>query len=333
MIDSRTVSTFLACCLVAIVADGSIAQDESRSSDERPRNPLVRVVTVSQEGLRDNAPQARLAAALTRLDRAASFRPDIACLPESFTRGEPETVPGPTTERMSKWAAEHECYLICPMLTRDGDRTYNSAVLIDRQGRIAGQYNKIRPTENELRKGICPGACDPPVFETDFGNIGIQICFDVNWHEQWLSLKDRGAKIVFFASAYPAARQVRTLAWLHQYYVVSATLSRTSSIYDVTGQTLASTGKFQQWAGAVLPLGKTVFEIDFHTSKIRKIQQKYGSKVEVRWYHDDDLVTLASLDPVLTVEDLIEEYELIPHPDYIRRAQRQQDESRPGNDP
>lgn len=333
MINSRTVLTFLTCFLAAIVADRSIAQDESRSSDQRPRNPLVRVVTVSQDGLRDDTPQARLGAALTRLDRAASFRPDIACLPESFARGEPEAVPGPTTERISKWAAEHECYVVCPMLTSDGDRTYNSAVLIDRQGRIAGQYNKIRPTENELDKGICPGASDPPVFETDFGTIGIQICFDVNWHQQWQSLEEKGAKIVFFASAYPAARQVRTLAWLHQYYVVAATLGRASSIYDVTGETLVTTGKYQQWAGAVLPLGKTVFEIDFHTGKIRKIQQKYGSKVEVAWYHDDDLLTLASLDPVLTVEDLIEEYELTPHRDYIERAGRKQDEVRPGNGP
>jgi beta-ureidopropionase len=329
MISSRAVLTCLACSLVAIAVNRSIAQDESRSTDERPRNRIVRVVTVSQDSSTADTPKARLQTALARLDRAASFRPDIACLPESFARGEPETVPGPTTERMARWAAEHKCYLICPMKTREGDRVYNSAVLIDRQGRIVGQYNKIRPTEGELDKGICPGACDPPVFETDFGKIGIQICFDVNWHEQWRSLKEKGAKIVFFASAYPAARQVRTLSWLNQYYVVSATLGRTSSIYDVTGEKLASTGKYQQWAGAVLPLGKTVFEIDFHTSKIRKLQQKYGSKVEVAWYHDDDLVTIASLDPGLTVEDLIEEYELTPHRDYIPRAQGRQDEVRP----
>ena len=167
------------------------------------------------------------------------------------------------------------------------------------------------------------------MFETDFGTIGIQICFDVNWHRQWQRLREKGAKIVFFASAYPAARQIRTLAWLNQYFVVTSTKTRPASIYDVTGDTLATTGKFQQWAGAVLPLGKTVFEIDFHVSKMRQIQKKYGSRVEVTWYHDEDLVTLASLDPGLTVQDLIREYELTPHRDYILRAQRQQDKSRP----
>ncbi len=318
-----------ACFFTAMLSGVSRARTEPSSTRDRPRNAIVRVVTVSQDGLQDKTPNALIDATLTRLERAASFRPDIACLPETFTNGKPETVPGPTTERLSRWAAKHKCYVICPILIRDGGRTYNAAVLIDRQGSIVGRYCKIRPTEGELQRGVCPGTDDPPVFETDFGTIGIQICFDVNWRGQWRRLRDKGAKIVFFASAYPAARQIRTLAWLNQYFVVTSTKTRPASIYDVTGETLATTGKFQQWAGAVVPLGKTVFEIDFHVSKMREIQKKYGSRVEVAWYHDEDLVTLASLDPVLTVQDLIDEYELTPHRDYILRAQRRQDKSRP----
>ncbi len=329
----KRISIFVAYCLFVFASDLSNAQEDHRVIKKQPRNPIVRVVTVSQDGLRDKSGKAIVADTLTRLDRSASFRPDIACLPEVFTRGEAETVPGPTTERLAKWAREHNSYVLCPILTRDGDRTYNSAVLIDRKGRIAGQYHKIRPTENELLKGICPGIVDPPVFETDFGKIGIQICFDVNWHQQWRQLKEKGAKIVFFTSAYPATRQIRTLAWLNQYFVVASTQSRVSSIYDLTGEVLASTGNYQQWAGAVLPLGKTVFEIDFHVKKMREIQRKYGSRVEITWYHDEDLVTLATLGPELTVEDLIREYELTPHRDYIRRAQRKQDESRPKDSP
>ncbi|MHC4300480.1 MAG: carbon-nitrogen hydrolase family protein [Planctomycetota bacterium] len=333
MKHSPMVLTLTICFFVAILSGASGAGTEASSSRGRPRNALVRVVTVSQDGLRDKTAKELIDATLTRLERAASFRPDIACLPETFTNGKPEAVPGPTTQRLSRWAGKHNCYVICPILIRDGGRTYNAAIVIDRQGRIMGRYCKIRPTEGELERGIFPGLDDPPVFETDFGTIGIQICFDVNWHSQWRRLRDKGAKIVFFASAYPAARQIRTLAWLNQYFVVASTKSRPASIYDVIGDTLATTGKFQQWAGAVVPLGKTVFEIDFHVSKMRQIQKKYGSRVEVTWYHDEDLVTLASLDPVLTVQDLIDEYELTPHRDYILRAQRKQDEARPAAEP
>jgi predicted amidohydrolase len=305
--------------------NGGLKQD----SNQPQHNYLVRVVTVSQDGLNEKPGKPRLDATMIRLNRAAAFQPDIVCLPETLTRGKPEVVPGPATNRLSKWARENSCYVVCPIITRAEGKIFNSAVLIDRQGKILGRYDKIRPTEGELDKSICPGKIDPPVFQTDFGKIGIQICFDVNWHAQWRRLKEKGANIIFFASAYPAARQLKTLAWLNQCFIVSSTQSRKSSIYDITGEIIETTGKYRHWASAVLPVGKKLFEIDFHVSKMRKIKQKYGPKVTIKWYHDDDLVSLASLDTELTVAHLIDEFELTPHPAYIQRAQNAQDKRRP----
>jgi len=309
--------------------NGGFKQDPNQ-----PRhNCLVRVVTVSQDGLDEKPGKPMLDATITRLNRAAAFQPDIVCLPETVNRDKPEVIPGPTTNRLSRWAREHSCYVICPIHIRADGRKFNSAILIDRQGKILGRYDKIHPTEGELANSICPGKIDPPVFQTDFGTIGIQICFDVNWRDQWRRLKEKGSDIIFFASAYPAARQIKTLAWLNQCFIVSSTKTRPSSIFDISGDIIATTGKYSQWAGAVLPIGKKLFEIDFHISKMRKIQQKYGSKVNIQWFHDDDLVSLASVDPELTVADLIDEFELTPHPDYIRRAQIAQDKRRPAQTP
>jgi hypothetical protein len=310
--------------LLSLIALGQA----NKGVEAAERNHLVRVVTLSQDGLKEEAGKPLLGATLVILDRAASFHPEIVCLPETFTRGAPEPVPGPTTERLSEWARKHSCYVICPITTQVGERVFNSAVLLDREGAIVGRYDKIRPTEGELQRDVCPGTPDPPIFETDFGRIGVQICFDVNWHDQWRRLKEKGAKIVFFPSAYPAARQLKSHAWLNQCYVVSATQSRAASIYDITGDVLETTGKYRRWAGAVLPVGRRLFEIDYHVGKMRRIQQKYGDKVRIEWYHDDDLVTLASLDPQLTVDDLIDEFDLTPHTDYIQRAQQAQDERR-----
>jgi beta-ureidopropionase len=286
-----------------------------------PRNPIARVVTVSEEYL-EPAAAGTLAEMLERLERAASFRPDIAALPEVFIAGEPEVVPGPVTNKLAEWARKHNSYVVYSLHTLEGGRKYNTATLLDRAGRVVGRYRKAHPTENELAKGIHPGDKDPPVFETDFGRIGVQICFDVNWWDSWKRLKEKGAKIVFFLAAYPAARQLSTLALTNQFYVVSSSRSRLSRIYDITGEELAVSGRFQPWAGAALPLGKRLFEIDFHTAKARDIQKKYGTKVEVNWYHEDDWFTLASLDPDLTVEDLIAEFGLLPLDDYRIRAAR-----------
>ena len=312
--------------LTTQVKSGSGADDAD--NQPQPRNRLVRVVSISQDGLTVQPGEALLEATMRRLDESASFRPDIVCLPETFTRGKPEGLAGPTVARLSNWAREHACWVVCPLLIRSGQKVFNSAVLLDRQGNVAGQYDKIRPTETELKRSVCPGTDDPKVFQTDFGTIGIQICFDVNWHTQWRRLKEQGAQIIFFPSAYPAERQIRALAWLNQSFVVTSTKKRASSIFDITGEVIDATGKFRHWTAAELPLGKRLFETDFHVAKMRQIEAKYGHKVRVTWYQNDDLVSLASLAPDLTVEDLIREFDLTLHTAYIKRAQQAQDQNR-----
>jgi predicted amidohydrolase len=322
--NKRPLTGALYLIVFAAVAETAHCQDNASA---QPRNRHVRVVTISQHGLR--ATDAALVDdTFERLDRAGSYRPDIACLPETFTEGEPETLPGPTFERISAWARAHNCYVVFSIKVRADERTFNSAVLVDRQGEIVGRYDKVRPTEGEIEGGICPGPVDPPVFETDFGKVAMQICFDANWPDQWRRLKEKGAQLVFFPSAYPAARQISTHAWVNQFFVVSSTKDRASSIYDIAGDEIASSGRFQYWAGAEVALDMRLFEIDFHTKKMRDILAKYGPKVRIEWYHDDDLVSLTSLAPDLTVADLITEFELTPYTSYLDRCQRLQDEQR-----
>jgi beta-ureidopropionase len=324
---SRTFSRtglLLACLLAGMFAYGGRALGASPPKGDR----IVRVVTVTQEGLRFDKGDL-LEPTMTRLDRAASFHPDIACLPEVFSNRAPEPVPGPVTERLAAWAREHSSYVIFGLKTKKGGIVYNSAILLDRGGQVIGQYNKIHPTEGELKEGITPGQdAGPPVFKTDFGTIGIQICFDVNWRDNWRHLKEQGAQIIFWPSAYPAGRQLPALALVNQFYVVSAVEGGSASVFDITGEPLATTGKYQDWAGVALPLGKRLFEVDYNAPKAQEIQQKYGSKVQVTWYHDSDWVTVASLDPELSVKDLIAQYGLLPLDDYIARSTKEQDRAR-----
>ena len=313
----RTAHSLLISGLLCAIVLPHLRAAETR---EAARNRIARVVTVSQAGLRRDAHDL-LERTLERLDQAASFRPDIACLPELFSGRDPELVPGPVTARLASWARGHSSYVIFGLRTRRDGRVYNSAILLDRRGQVAGQYNKVHPTEDEIKEGTTPGDdAGPHLFKTDFGAIGIQICFDVNWRDQWRRLKEEGAQIVFWPSAYPAGKQLPALALLNEYYVVSSTVDGPSHIYDISGEALASSGKYQQWAGAELPLGKRLFEIDYNADKARRIEQKYGSKVQVVWFHDSDWFTLASLDPNLTVDDLAAEYGLTPLDDYIARC-------------
>ncbi|MFN7995654.1 MAG: carbon-nitrogen hydrolase family protein [Bryobacteraceae bacterium] len=303
----------------------------ARADERRPRrNPIVRVVTISADGLTAGSEGGLFDGAMERLNHAGSFEPDVACLPELFARSAAEPVPGPSTRRLGDWARKHSSYVIAGLKTLSGGRTFNSAVLIDRKGKVAGQFDKIHPTEQELEQGISPGATEPRVFDTDFGKIGIQICFDVNWWENWRRLKEKGAQIVFFPAAYPAAQQLSAIALENEFFIVSSTGRSASRIYDITGSVLSTSGNYQHWAGAILPLGRRLYEVDFHVQKLRLIEQKYGTKVEVRWYHDDDWFTLASLDPDLTVTDIEKEFGLTPLRDYRVRAGRAADTARVG---
>jgi len=291
------------------------------------KDRAVQVATVTQDYLRELPREEMVSETLDRLGAAACCQPDIVCLPELFTDADPEIVPGPMTERLSQWAKAKSTYVICPIATLDNGQRFNSAVLIGRRGEIVGTYHKMHPTEGELEKGTRPGM-DAPVFQTDFGKIGIQICFDVNWREIWASLEQRGAEIVFWPSAYPAHRMLSALAWLNEFYVVSSTMTRGSRIYDITGEVLAQSGMFQPWAQATLYLGKRLFEIDFHMGTIRKVEQKYGRRVLIQWYHDEDWLTLTSVDPDLSTDDIIAEFKMLPLQPYHARCERAIEEAR-----
>jgi hypothetical protein len=51
--------------------------------------------------------------------------------------------------------------------------------------------------------------------------------------------------------------------------VVSSAGTRPSGIYDIRGRVLAASGEYRRWAAAVLPLGRRLYEIDFHVQKAR----------------------------------------------------------------
>ena len=156
------------------------------------RNSIARVVTISQNGLRGPDPE-RLAATMVRLDRAASFRPDIAVLPEVFLPYTEETVPGPVTGRLAKWARKNSSYVMFGLKTRSEGKLFNSVILLDRQGRVMGQYHKSHPTENELRQGISPGDKDPSLnaMKSWCSSLGGFVPPQHSWREQPFALAIR----------------------------------------------------------------------------------------------------------------------------------------------
>ena len=277
------------------------------------------------------------------IEQAAAEKPDIICLPETFLELNvefldlaevAETVPGTTTDMVGALARKHNCYIICPLTAIHEGKFTNDAVLIDRQGEVVGAYSKIHPVVTsakfeDLEKGITPRS-EATVFETDFGRIGMQICFDINWDEPWAELKRRGAEIVFWPSAYDGGKHLGVHAWNHHYYVVSAVKSRYARIIDVMGEVLAVTGRCDPVIAYTIDLDVGLFHCDFNQVQIQKIRARYGPDVTIRVWHEEGLFTLETNRDDLSVADLTKEFLLDPLDAYLERNERLQDAWRRG---
>jgi len=308
----------------------------------KKENRLPREVWVAGMSLKGLWPEKtiekRMKDVLERMENFYAFEPDLICLPETISTSwvdesktleevaEDETTPGPITSMLGEVARKQNCYITCPIVTKKEGRYYNSSILLNRQGKIEGVFHKVHPTATEIIPeayfkggGVTPGPVKQGVFKTDFGRIGMQICFDAEWSDGWHSLKEDGAEIVCFPSQGPFLNTLSNHAWVNHYYIVAST-GEDSQIIDMTGDVIASDGEFARWVCAPVNLEKELLHIWPHTLKFKDIQKKYGRKIRFKIYHPENWATLESRDPDVKVKDILREYEIPTYDEHIREA-------------
>jgi beta-ureidopropionase len=246
---------------------------------------------------------------------------------------EDEKVPGPVTSVIADFARKHNCYIACPVITSTGGHFYNSTLLLDRKGNIAGVYHKIHPTKTEILPGnaykgggVTPGALDQPVIETDFGKVGMQICYDTNWSDGWDNLKSKGAEIVLFSSAFPGGRILNYYAMRNSCYVMSSTGSD-ARIIDISGNDLASSTLDVRFAWKNVNLDK-ISTPTWTGQKIPRLLEKYGDRIKIKAWDYNDIMTIESRDPDLNLYDLLKEFEMETNDILISTSEEAQIKSR-----
>jgi predicted amidohydrolase len=122
-----------------------------------------------------------------------------------------ETIPGPSTLRIEALAKKTGIHIISGMPERS-EKTqatvFNTAVFFGPQGLI-GKYRKMYlPTHSvfEEKRYFRPGY-QPAAFQTDLGNIGLSICYDVFFPEVFRLTRLKGAQLIVCISASPAVRR------------------------------------------------------------------------------------------------------------------------------
>jgi predicted amidohydrolase len=101
---------------------------------------------------------------------------------------------GPSTQWLCQLAQELALYIVCGLAERDGDSFFNSAVLCGPKGFI-GKYRKLHLWNRE-NLFFQKGNLGSPVFETEFGKIGIAICYDGWFPETFRQLVMQGAGLI-----------------------------------------------------------------------------------------------------------------------------------------
>ena len=216
----------------------------SKAADKKTR--LVRIASIYHRprGTKNAGENLDSFAGLVR--KAGEKKPDLVLLPEGITvvsTGQKyvdvsEPVPGPTTEYLGKLAKEFGCYIIAGLYERVGTIVYNTSVLIDRKGELAGSYRKVCLPREEYDGGITPGD-SYPVFDTDFGRIGMLICWDLHFPDGAKMLALRGAEMILIPIWGGNLTLARARAIENQVYLVTSSYDMKTAVFNLEGEIIA----------------------------------------------------------------------------------------------
>jgi beta-ureidopropionase len=262
------------------------------------------------------------------LTAAGAYNPDLVLLPETFMwagrsfeniKETAETIPGPTFNMLSEMAKQFNMYIVAGHVVKENGKIFNKGLVIDRKGELAGSYNKNHPVEDEIRCGITPGN-EIPVFDLDFGRIGVSVCFDLNWEDVWAEFAAKKIDLACWISAYEGGFPLRSFAWKYKYPIISSVWPYHARVYDITGEKLASTSRWSRILFHELNLDRALLHTDKQIEKIIAIQKKYGDKVVLKTYTEEHLILLENLIPGKTIQDIIKEFGLVTYKDFIAQC-------------
>jgi predicted amidohydrolase len=137
---------------------------------------------------------------------------DLVVLPELIVSGYgadaarlgeiAESLDGPSVAAWSKLADEHDGWIAAGLCERDGDRLFNSAVVVGADG-VVLHYRKLHLFMDE-KSGFEPGDLGLPLADLPFGRIGLCVCYDLRFVETARILALEGAELICVPTAWTA---------------------------------------------------------------------------------------------------------------------------------
>ena len=208
----------------------------------------IKIAAIQMSTLADKMENVRTVKAY--LEKIKDENPDFVILPEMFccpyqTENFPiyaEKEGGPVWQQLSGYAKQYGIYLIggsMPEKDAEGN-VYNTSYIFDREGKQIGKHRKVHLFDIDVKGGqtfkesdtLTAGDSDT-VFDTEFGKIGVMLCFDIRFPELSRMMVNDGAKVIFVPAAFnmttgPAHWELsfRTRALDNQIYMVGCAPAR-----------------------------------------------------------------------------------------------------------
>lgn len=235
--------------------------------DPHPPDRIIRVATIYHRPRGNKSAAENVEEFGKYVEQAGAQHPDIICLPEGLTEvgtglsylDVSESIPGPTTIRLGELAAKFHTYIVAGIYESSGKLVYNTAVLIDRRGNVAGKYRKTHLPREEWEAGLTPGN-EYPVFDTDFGKVGLFVCWDVQFPEPARAMALKGADLLVLPIWGGSDVLTRARAIENHVFLVSSSYDMRSFVVDPTGAVLAEATDKNPVAIAEVHLDKPIIQ-------------------------------------------------------------------------
>ena len=100
-----------------------------------------------------------------------------------------QSVDGPIIQRVASIARQYHMNVVAPIREQRGKQILNTAVVLDRAGKVVGRYSKVFPVlgppdvlgPGSREEQVYPSQNGVVAVDLDFGRISIAICFDINF--------------------------------------------------------------------------------------------------------------------------------------------------------
>ncbi|MEP7256859.1 MAG: carbon-nitrogen hydrolase family protein [Flavitalea sp.] len=230
----------------------------------------------------------------------------------------------------SSVAKANHCYVAFGMQRMAEDGVWrNSSVLLDREGKMVGAYDKNFPTMEEMQGGIKAGS-EVPVFDCDFGRVASVICFDLNFDELRQKYVSAKPNIILFSSMYHGGDALQSnWAFSSRSFFVGAMGSGQipSEVRNPLGDVVASSTNYFDFAVTRINLDYRLAHLDLNWDKLRALKEKYKEAVDITDPGRLGAVLITSNHPTVSAEAMVKEFGIELLDDYFNRSRKMAQQS------